>query len=578
MTHTEIIKQNADDINNKLVDAIIKKAQQLSLDSEIINRRMLVDHLNTVLQINLKEGLYIKKILKEAYLKSSYSSSIQKAIVNNILDNNGKNSVFSPVRVEQRVEALDIKDPQLDLNDFKLIEQETNTVKEIDGTFEIQAIQKNIEVLKPEKELSITGKFKVEAIKDHAFNIKKEYQKIIQIHEKVKDINLNLVDDFDKTRNKLKLMREDLLNLLIDLFGDKIKNSEPELFDLSKINWENFEDRYGKLDTYFSSINENVEIFKEAHQQHMSAISQSGKNEFNNFLSKTSSLADAGKLDKSKLKGTAATAAVGFLVKGAMSVIKSRSEAKKTIAQIEFDIENLKEGMRADVQLILDDILKLGRFYTELKDKLIPQLKLFSQEAVNKLIVDISPLYEQIISNQEIKELRDSNKLLMTEFRTIEAELIDKKEQINFNKFRHQKLTEVINFQKKEYNFLLSLTPVKPNLFYKIISPTKSSNLYNETLIDWHTYCKPFVDHFENTQEQVIREEELREENLTDINRLTNRKVNIQEELKNNSKKIRTIFGEKGNKDILKNLLTHIREFTISSKGVLELNISKKLI
>ena len=473
MTHTEIIKQNADDINNKLVDAIIKKAQQLSLDSEIINRRMLVDHLNTVLQINLKEGLYIKKILKEAYLKSSYSSSIQKAIVNNILDNNGKNSVFSPVRVEQRVEALDIKDPQLDLNDFKLIEQETNTVKEIDGTFEIQAIQKNIEVLKPEKELSITGKFKVEAIKDHAFNIKKEYQKIIQIHEKVKDINLNLVDDFDKTRNKLKLMREDLLNLLIDLFGDKIKNSEPELFDLSKINWENFEDRYGKLDTYFSSINENVEIFKEAHQQHMSAISQSGKNEFNNFLSKTSSLADAGKLDKSKLKGTAATAAVGFLVKGAMSVIKSRSEAKKTIAQIEFDIENLKEGMRADVQLILDDILKLGRFYTELKDKLIPQLKLFSQEAVNKLIVDISPLYEQIISNQEIKELRDSNKLLMTEFRTIEAELIDKKEQINFNKFRHQKLTEVINFQKKEYNFLLSLTPVKPNFKKNPVMPLK---------------------------------------------------------------------------------------------------------
>ncbi|WP_452228192.1 hypothetical protein [Lacinutrix sp. MEBiC02404] len=578
MTHTEIIKQNADSINNKLVDAVIKKAQQLIIDSEIINRRMLVDHLNEVLQVNLKEGLYIKQILKEAYLQSTYSSSIQEAITNNILDNDGKNSVFNPDRVQQRLESLDIKDPQIDLKDFKLIEQETKTVKEVDGTFEIQTVQKNIDILKPKKEISITGNIKVEAITEHAFSIKKEYTKIIQIHEKVKDINLDLIDDFDKTRNKLKLIREDLLNLLIDLFGDGIKSSEPEMFDVSKINWESFEDSYTKLDTYFSGINDNVKVFKDAHQQHMSAISLSGKNEFNTFLSKTSSLANSGTLDKSKLKGAAGAAAVGFLVKGGMAVLKSRTEAKKTIAQIELDIEKLKEGMSSDVQLILADILKLGRFYTELKDKLIPELKLFSQKAVNKLSNDISPLYEQIISNSEIKDLRDSNKYLMTERRTIEAELVDKKEQVNFNDSTYQKLIELIDLKRPEYDFLSSLIPVKPNLFYKILSPTKSINLYNETLIDWYTYCKPFIDDFKNYQNNIIREEELKKENLADIDKLKNRGLNIQKELKTNSERIRIIFGETGNKTVLSDLLTHIREFTTSSKGVLEVNISKELI
>ncbi|WP_435132538.1 hypothetical protein [Formosa sp. A9] len=578
MTHREIIIQGASSINNKLVDAIIKKAQQLSLDSEIINRRMLVDYLNEVLQVNLKEGLYIKQLLKEAYSNASYSPSIQNAIVNNILDNDGRNSVFNPLRVEQRVEALNIQNPQIDLNDFDLITQETETVKKVDGTFEIQTIQKTIDSLQPKKEISITGAFKVEAITEHAFNIKEEYAKIIQTHEKVKDINLNLVDDFDKTRNKLKLIREDLLSLLIDLFGDKIKASEPELFDVSNINWGSFEDSYGKLDTYFSGINDNIAIFRESHQQHLSAIALSGKNEFNNFLSKTSALANAGKLNKSKLKGAAGAAAVGFLVEGGMSVMKSRSQAKKTIAQIELDIEKMKEGMRSDVQLILDDILKLGRFYTELKDKLIPQLKLFSQKAINKLADDISPLYEQIISNQEIKDLRDSNKNLMTEFRIIEAELIDKNGQVEFNDSRHQILTEVIDLKKPEYNFLLDSMPVEPNLFYKIISPTKSVNLYNETLIDWYTYCKPTVDEFENTQKDIGREAELKEINLKDIDSLTNRKLTIQEELKHNSERIRTIFSETGNKGILKDLLTHIKEFTVSSKGVLELNISKELI
>ncbi|WP_053976593.1 hypothetical protein [Mangrovimonas xylaniphaga] len=578
MTHTEIIIQDATSINNKLVDAIIKKAQRLSLDSEIINRRMLVDYLNEELQVNLKEGLYIKQLLKEAYLKSSYSSSIQNAIVNNILDNDGKNRVFNPSRVEQRVEALNIQNPQIDLNDFNLIAQETETVKKVDGTFEIQTIQKKIDSLKPKKEISITGSSKVEAIREHAFNIKEEYTKIIQTHEKVKDINLNLVDDFDKTRNKLKLIREDLLALLIDLFGDNIKASEPELFDVSKINWESFEDRYGKLDTYFSCINDNVAIFREAHQQHLSAMALSGKNEFNKFLSKTSKLANAGKLNNSNLKGAAGAAAVGFLIEGGAAVLKSRSQAKKTIAQIELDIEKMKEGMRSDVQLILDDILKLGRFYTELKDKLIPQLKLFSQKAINKLADDISPLYEQIISNQEIRDLRDSNKKLLTEFRVIEAELIDKNEQIRFNDSRHQMLTEVIDLKRPEYNFLLASMPVKPNLFYKIISPTKSINLYNETLIDWYTYCKPSVDEFENTQKDIVREAELKETNLNDIDMLTNRKLNIQEELKNNSERIRTVFSETGNKGILKDLLTHIKDFTVSSKGVLELNISNELI
>jgi hypothetical protein len=578
MNHKEIINKNAENVNIKLVDAVIKKSQQLSSDSEIINRRMLVDYLNKELQVNLKEGLYIKGILKEAYLKSSYSKSIQDAIVHNILDNDQKNSVFNPNRVQQRLEALDISEPKIDLNDFELIEQEVNDVQKVDGTSNIQTIQKKINILKPEEEFSITGASKVDAIKKHAFRIKNEYKKIIQEHEKVKDINLNLVDDFDKTRNKLKLIREDLLSLLIDLFGDQIKSSEPELFDVSKINWESYEDSYDKLETYYSSINNNIKTFKDVHQEEMGKISTAGKDEFNKFLSKTSSLSNTGKLNKSNIKGAAAGAAANFLVKGGLSVIKSRSEAKKTIAQTELDIEKLKEGMRDDVKLILNDILKLGKFYSELKDKLIPQLKLFSQKAINKLIDDISPLYEQIISNQEIKKLRDNNKLLMTEFRTIEAELIDKKGQVNFNDKIHQGLTNEIDFKKVENNFLLSLKPVKPNLFYKIISPKRSTNLYNETLIDWYTYCKPFVDDFESIKKNIIQEEELKEQNLTDIDRLTNRKVKIQEVLKNNSEKIRTIFAEKGNKSFLKDLLSHIKEFTVSSKGVLELNISKELV
>ncbi|WCC44454.1 hypothetical protein PJW08_12280 [Tenacibaculum finnmarkense] len=131
MTHKEIIKPNIDKLQAKIVDAIIKKAQKLHVDSQVINRRMLVDYLNYTLQINLKEGLHIKQLLEDAYVKASYSSSIQNAIVNNIYDNDGRNKVFNPNRVAQRVTALDIQNPEIDLDDFKLIEHGTQAGKTI---------------------------------------------------------------------------------------------------------------------------------------------------------------------------------------------------------------------------------------------------------------------------------------------------------------------------------------------------------------------------------------------------------------------------------------------------------------
>ncbi|MCD8416403.1 hypothetical protein J2Q11_03095 [Tenacibaculum finnmarkense genomovar finnmarkense] len=578
MTHKEIIKPNLDKLQAKIVDAIIKKAQKLHVDSQVINRRMLVDYLNYTLQINLKEGLHIKQLLEDAYVKASYSSSIQNAIVNNIYDNDGRNKVFNPNRVAQRVTALDIQNPEIDLDDFKLIEHGTQLVKQFDGTSDIQAIKSNIETLKPTKEFSLTGKSKVEAKRKHAFNIKQEYAKIIETHEVVKDINLNLVDDFDKTRNKLKLVREDLLNLLIDLFGDQIKVTEPELFDVSGINWENFEDSYAKLDTFFACIDQNVETFKGSHQQHMADISQSGKNQFNSFMNQTTKLSNKGTLKSQDIKAAAGVAAVGFLIEGGLSIAKSRTEAKKTIAQIDFDIEKLKEGIQGDVQIILDDILKLGYFYSELKDKLIPQLQLFSQVTVNKLTNDIAPLYKQIISNTEIKNLRDSNQNLMTEHRTIQAELADQNEQIELHEQEEEYLKETIRNQQGERSFLMSLQPIEPNPVYKIISPSKSKKLYNHTIENWTAFCKPFIENFKNLQANLVEETKIKEDKITIVEQLTNRQASVEQELKQNSKKIKTVFEQAGNKNVLKDLLTQIRDFTISSKGVLEVNISKELV
>jgi len=582
MNHKEIILPNDNTIYDKLVDSIIKKASELSIKSEIINRRELVDYLNTTHEIKIKEGIYIKNLVKDAYLKTSYSESIQKALVNNILENDGKNEVYNPIRVEDNIFCLDLESPKLDFKNISLISKQSENVIKIDGVKLVNGVIQEIDALKREDTISVTGNSKVESYKEHAFKIKSGYEELINTHEFVKDLNLNLISDFEVTRNRLKLLREDLLNLLIDLFGESIKAEEPQMFDFSEVNWEDFEDTYPKLELFFDKINNEIELFKDFHAIQMNNISRAGKEGVNNFLNNTKKISNGrknGALTQKDVKGAAASAAFGFLVDTGISVLKSRSKSKKVIAQIELDIIKLKDGMQSDVERILNDILRLGKLHTEIKDKLIPQLDLFINKVSEIIVNNISPLYKLTIKNDQIRSLRDENMKLMIEQRQIKEELIDKAKLIEYSNHVQSKLSLLIDRQKFECNYLKSLYPEKPSGFYKVISPSNSMKLYKQTLEDWTAHCKPFIDNYNALIEKLNEEIKLNKENQDDLENLKKREKEIADYLKVNSRKIASIFkNSTDSKIMLTNLLKEIKEVTTSSKGVLEVNIAKELM
>src|SRR5690554_4169464 len=114
MDHKEITRPNIDTIYDQLIDSIIKKAQELSVASKIINRRELVDYLNSLHNGVLKEGTHIKQLIKDAYQKATFSKSVQEALINNIIENDGKNKIFDPSRADDAVFCLDIENPKVD--------------------------------------------------------------------------------------------------------------------------------------------------------------------------------------------------------------------------------------------------------------------------------------------------------------------------------------------------------------------------------------------------------------------------------------------------------------------------------
>lgn len=580
MNHKEITQTNIDNNFKIIIDCIIKKAQVLSVNTTIIIRRELVDYINSTLNIHIKESAYIKQLIKTAYEKTAYSKSIQEALVNNILENDGKNSVYNPDRVDDNTFSLDIENPNINMNNFTLITLQNEKIKDIDGVKLIDDVVREIDLIEREKTISITGSSKVESYREHAFNIKNNYEKLIQTYEYVKNINLDLISDFEVTRNRLKIIREDLLNLLIDLFGDSIKTTEPDMFNFSEINWNNYEDSYPKLELFYNGINNEIEIFKEFHSEQMRAISVAGKDGFKSFLNSADKISKTnGRLTKSDVKGAAAFAAGKFMLEAGQAIFKSRSQSKKTIAQIELDIEKLKQGMQSDVEKIMNDILKLGELQTEIKNKLIPQLELFTNRVSEIVINKISPYYKKIIKNKELKELRNNNLNLTIEKRKIKEEFIDKHKQVKYHEYMFTELSTLVKNQVYEYNYVNSLFPEEPNWFYKIVSPTNSKKLYNQTLEDWNIYCKPFIENHIFLKESIKTEVQLKNTANEDLQKLAERENFITIELKQNSEKINTIFKSSNeSKEELKNLLEAVKEVSVSSKSVLEINISKDII
>lgn len=581
MTYKDISQPNVENYKLELIEAITKKAQEIVVNPEILNRRELVNFLKNKLGIELKDGPYLKYLLKAAYDKNSFSPSLQKVIISNFIENEGLNSIYDPRRVEDNIYTLDLSKPDLQFDHFNLIKNQSQELIKVDGVGEIQGIRNEIDKLKPEATISISGESKVEAYREYTNKLKERYENMISTYEWVKNINISLISDYEALKNRLKIIREDLINLLIDLFGDQIKVQEPELFNFSDINWKTYDDLYPKLDLYYNTINERIATFRDLHEMEMQNILDSGSANIKSFLNQANKFAKSNQFaSTSQIKGLAAGAAANFLVSGTMAMMRARSESKKVIAEMEVDTSRLKVDMNEDVKNIIQDIINLGHFHTNIRDVWLAQLNLFTQIVSNIIRTKIVPNYAKLIQNPIIKECRDLNISSTFEIREIEQELVDLERQMKYSESVFDQLSDLIESRKFEYNYLLELYPEEPTILAKIFSPFKSKKIYEETLKDWMEYCEPFVFAHEKLIQEKNDELELQSSITLDIDKLVNRKNELITFRKQNSSKIheQVEINEVILKPILIDLLKEIKNISKNSIGPLEKTHSTDLL
>lgn len=264
-----------------------------------ISRRHLVSILNNKHKnLNLADTLEVNELIKFSFEISS--SIIQEAIVETIKENLGNDSVYNPKRIypSNRVFQFSEKEKK-DLNTkIRLLKSNATEINSKDSQTQIEKILITTRGLIFKKEFLGIGN--AESAKEYGLNVLSGYESMIEEYDKIKNINLNLINDFHILRNELKSQREDVAQLLVDLIGVRAKQQFPELFDFTQISWLDFEESWGKLNLSYSSINSQHKEFVETVDAALENFGNTISNESNkawNSLSSNSKKRDLNQAD-----------------------------------------------------------------------------------------------------------------------------------------------------------------------------------------------------------------------------------------------------------------------------------------
>lgn len=584
MNYKEIVVGDNEKVLKETIKEIHRKAISLDKENIICTRFELVEYLNEKIpNLNLNDSSFINNLVEEAYKRASNSKRVQNAIINNIKANFGNNSVYNPNRVRTEPISFSFIDnesiPDI-VNDIVHINQRLDYLSESTGqTDEILEKAENLLELKPNlTKWSISGNTKVEQMVTFVKEINFQYRDIINIYLNVKNEGLDLISDFEYLRDKLKVIREDIVEHLVDLLGTSVKTSNPDLFDFSEIEWKDFEESWEKLDLHFDDVESQSNYFKMVNNEKINNIELSARNNFSRATKKSGKLLRKKNVKEEEIIGEFVGAGINFAIDGIKNVMESRNFANETIAKLEQDLENLKSELREDKESILLDLLRIGELQIKLREKLVPSLSEFINKLIPFLKGEIKNQFEELYKAGNISELKNENSKIKLERRKIEFELNDIEDSYKVISSRINDAQEYIVATKNEIDMAISLKPKAPSNLINVFSFGISINRFKKLMRLWENLYSQDIKNFND----VIAYKNENEENLKKVSStklsLKERFVEIEDKLKENSELIRSqVNTDEKTKAVIKDLMLKIKDITQASKNILETEIDDTL-
>lgn len=398
-------------------------ALRLYAEGKQYTRSQIVNYLKEEKNINeLTDSFRLNEIIRDVY-NNIKGEEMRNAFLNSFYDHNGVSicqdaeigyypSVWNSGNNNHNIERIHQLSDGLN---HQLILSSDFSPSEL-----IAEIINSSEVCEANTSLSgmITGTNKIKEAKAEVETLSNKYYNLISEYDTIKDdVNYQL-HYFDKIRTQLKCLREDVIQVLMEIFGDQLKSVEPELFNISQIDFVDTEKLIQKVQLEFDALIANSD----------KSISGITKDNIASFL--TIGGAAICRISNNNTKEVRTDALVGAAIEGAFAIFESREQSQIETNKIRKRCFDLEKKLLIDKGIIEQDLYRIKELLLQLSESLIPILSKFTDQLNIQLQSTLIPYEKEILQDEELCKLKKENEKLIGDKRKQKLYLNDVKERV----------------------------------------------------------------------------------------------------------------------------------------------------
>lgn len=552
-----------------ILDEIKRLSIELFNSNSTISRRELVDHINSRHPIaNLKESFAINQLIGTAFNECSYSSKLQDSISSSFVTEDRSRKIYDPKRLSIVPKSLNLNQNDQFFNEidslFKKMNYALEDISRNDYFESFQDFENKLSNIKLVEVFSLTGASKVEEKSVEAKKIFENYRDLIDKYQAVKNELLSTFIDFEQLRNVLKYMREDLSTMLIEIFGENFKSTNPDLFQFATIKWMETDVLINRLQVEFANIQTKTQVFFQKYNQIYNDLGTTALTKLDNMNSS---------------KGSLKNAAIDIGVEAIFSIMSSREESKATLAKLNYDIEVMKSSFWNDTKAIKLDVMRLLEIFRNVKENFSPTLQNFTTAFKNVYENQIKIDFQKIFEITGVREIKDANVNLMNKTKYLDIEISEVEKIITSSNFLKNSYKASLDSLEESFNYYIINEPTMPRLITNVLTLGVASRIFETMHKQWRTKSEFTRNSHARFTELLAKEVQRIKLYTAELKNYKTESEKCKSEIKNNSFKIsQKLDNEPQLKETLALNIVEIINLSKISKEILEAKLEDRLI
>lgn len=321
---------------------------------------------------------------------------------------------------------------------------------------------------------TVSGVEAIKRVQDEAQQIFAKYSDMTGAYGDARNTIRELVSDFSAIRQNTCETYKKYALALVDIFGDSIKATMPELFDFDSVQF---------LDV--DAMQQTVKLAYDGIYGKCGALVGDVSDSFQKALTRSASQFSV-QQDRS----------VGLVLAG-INMISHYVKTGQKATALHRDFAELRGAIANDVAAIRTDEVRLVEIYKMLNDVMIPEAEVFARNSDKVFDKEFETLADTIYSTPEARELKKQRDEILKEMHVLERRINDANISINYYKDHIQSSQETLGSLKENYIEAQVSKPEPPSGFGKILSLGNAQRKYERDIYEWNKTCNPVIDRYE---------------------------------------------------------------------------------